>query len=149
VPHAAPALVRDDLAQMMAGAVHELQAAHCSLSGGHSCHGSESALGFTVTGHVPKSALMLKRGLKAGQKLLLTKALGTGLVLRGGMLCVVGAPALVATWKCMTQSNGAASKLLKYADVRGCTDVTGFGMLGHALEMAEASEVCSLLLVSL
>jgi selenide,water dikinase len=142
VPYAAPALVQDDLTQMMAGAVHELQAARCLLSGGHSCLGPELALGFTVTGHVPSAAVMLKSGLRVGQKLVLTKALGVGLVLRAAMLQATRAPAVAAAWASMAQSNEEAAKLLRCVGVRGCTDITGFGLLGHAIEMARASEVC-------
>lgn len=142
VPHGAPDVVREDLSQMMHGAATELQAAGCRIAGGHSCLGAELALGFTVTGHAPEGGLMLKGGLRAGQALVLTKAVGTGLVMRAGMLRAASARALTAAWRSMAQSNGGAAAVLRGAGVAACTDVTGFGLLGHALEMAEASEVC-------
>ena len=127
----------------MHGAAYELQAAGCRLAGGHSCLGGDLALGFSITGHAPEGRLFLKGGLRGGHALVLTKALGTGLVLRAGMLRTVAARDLIDAWASMAQSNGGALPHLRAAGVAACTDVTGFGLLGHALEMAEASKVCT------
>jgi selenide, water dikinase len=141
VPHGVATVQAESLQLMMSGALHELRAASCSLAGGHTCTGAELALGLTVTGHAEPAALMLKSGLRAGQLLVLTKPLGTGVVLRGSMLMRARAEWLERAWRSMAQSNGSAADVLVRAGVTACTDVTGFGLLGHALEMAAASGV--------
>jgi selenide, water dikinase len=148
VPLAAPRIQSDTLKQMMLGAVSELHKAGCSLSGGHSGTGADVALGFAITGHVSPEKVMVKGKLEVGQRLVLTKALGTGLLLRGGMLMEVRAEWLEAAWASMAASNAQAARVLVNSGVRACTDVTGFGLLGHALEMADASKASFLSLVS-
>ena len=143
MPHAAPAVQRETLELAMRGALRELRAAGCRLDGGHTCTGADLALGFTVTGHAAPARLMRKDGLRPGHVLVLTKALGTGLVLRGGMLMRARGEWVEGVWASMAQSNGDAALVLQEAGVRACTDVTGFGLLGHALEMATASQVCA------
>lgn len=134
----------DDLRQMMHGAAEELDRAGCRLVGGHSSEGSETTLGFSVTGHVDPACLMLKARLKPGEMLVLTKPLGTGLLLRGAMLRQAPGEHQKASWHSMLQSNQAASLILQGHGVQACTDVTGFGLLGHCVEMAQASQVQSL-----
>lgn len=142
VPHAAPEVQRETLELAMRGAMRELRAAGCRLAGGHTCTGAELALGFAVTGHAQPERLMRKSGLRPGQALVLTKPLGTGLVLRGGMQMCARGEWLEGAWVSMARSNGPAAQVLRSAGVAACTDVTGFGLLGHALEMAAASQVC-------
>lgn len=146
VLRASPAIQAEALQQMMLGASAELKLAGCALAGGHSFMGAEAGLGLTITGHAAPADLMLKSMLKAGQRLVLTKPLGTALVLRGGMEQLAPAEWLEATWASMVQSNAAAAEVLRSSGVRACTDVTGFGLLGHVLEMADASKVCHTLL---
>lgn len=141
VEHAAPAVQRQQLAQMLDGALQELQAAGCHLAGGHTCTGAEASLGLTITGHAHPERLLLKSKLQPGQKLLLTKPLGTGVVLRGSMLMRTKAAWLQAALRSMLQSNAGAVPALQGARGCACSDVTGFGLLGHALEMAQASGV--------
>lgn len=140
VPFAAPALMAADLAQLMAGVRRELDADGCALVGGHSSEGSQLALGLAVTAQVASDlAPLQKGGGRAGDVLLLTKALGTGTILAGtadGRLPSRHRDAAVAH---MLHSNRAAVSILRAHGARGCTDVTGFGLLGHALEMADAS----------
>jgi len=126
----------------MAGAQAVLGAAGCALVGGHSCEGAELALGFTVTGHAAEEALMRKGGLRAGQALLLTKPLGTGLLLKAGMVQRAKARWVAGALDAMQESNGPAASVAAAAGVRACTDVTGFGLVGHVGEMAAASGVC-------
>lgn len=141
VQHAAPAIVEDTLAQMVHGAAAQLHRAGCALVGGHSGEGAELALGLCVHGHAPREALMFKHRLRAGEALVLTKALGSGVVLRGAMLRRARGSHQRAVWSSMLQSNQAASRILREFGVRACTDVSGFGLLGHACEMATASQV--------
>ena len=141
VPHATPAVQHETLELAMRGALRELRAANCCLAGGHTCTGSELALGFTVTGHADPKRLMRKSGLRPGQALVLTKALGTGLVMRGGMQMCARGEWVEGAWASMAQSNGLPARVFCSAGVAACTDVTGFGLLGHTLEMAAASQV--------
>jgi selenide, water dikinase len=141
VPHASPEVMQGTLEQAMHGAAAQLAAAGCDLVGGHSGEAQELALGFSVTGHAAPAALMHKRSLVQGDVLVLTKPLGSGIILRGAMLGTAHCNFQIAAWRTMLQSNQAASHVLRSAGVAACTDVSGFGLLGHAWEMADASQV--------
>eukprot|EP00892_Ulva_mutabilis_P009869 jgi/Ulvmu1/7254/UM035_0041.1 len=141
VQHAAPDIVTSELRQMMHGALVELRKAGCALVGGHSSKGSETTLGFSVTGHAKPIDLMLKSSLRPGERLVLTKSLGTGVLMRGAMLGKAHGEHQRLAWESMLQSNQAACHILQRHGVRACTDVTGFGVLGHVVEMADASQV--------
>ena len=109
--------------------------------GGHSVEDDEPKYGLSVTGVIHPEKVLFNRGAKPGDRLILTKPLGTGIVstaLKGGE----ADPALVArAVACMTTLNRKAAELMmETAGVHACTDVTGFGFLGHALEMIEGSE---------
>lgn len=132
--------------QMMHGAAAQLRAAGCELAGGHTAEGAERGLGFCVTGHAQPEALMFKDKLKVGQQLVLTKPVGTGVVMRGAMLGVAHGEHQQAAWTSMLQSSQGASRVMKQFGVTACTDVTGFGLLGHAWEMASASQVCKFMM---
>lgn len=144
VEHAAPAILEDSLTQMMHGAAAQLRSAGCELAGGHTAEGAERGLGFCITGIAKPDALMFKDRLKAGQQLVLTKPIGTGVVMRGAMLGVAHGEHQRVAWASMLQSSQTASREMKQFGVSACTDVTGFGLLGHAWEMASASQVCRL-----
>jgi selenide, water dikinase len=125
----------------MAGVQLELSHASCQLLGGHSCLGSEGGLGLTVTGTARPDALMSKANLRPGHVLVLTKAIGTGIVLRGAMLGEAEGRCLQEAWDSMLTPNRLASEVFVKYGVRACTDISGFGLIGHAAEMAEASMV--------
>jgi selenide,water dikinase len=148
VPFMAPQLMADELAQLMDGVSRELDAHGCALLGGHSCEGAEGMIGLSVTGRSdPCTPVLTKGGGRAGDVLILTKALGTGVVLAAttdGRLPSRHRAAAVAH---MLRSNADAVAVLRAHEVGGCTDVTGFGLLGHALELAEASR-CALTLLA-
>jgi hypothetical protein len=141
VEHAAPAIQEDILTQMLHGAAAQLREEGCELAGGHSAEGAENGLGFCITGHALPGALMYKDQLKSGQLLVLTKPIGTGIILRGAMLGETHGELQIAAWRSMLQSSARASESLKHCGIAACTDVTGFGLLGHAWEMASASHV--------
>ena len=112
------------------------------LIGGHSVEDDEPKYGLSVTGVIHPDKVLLNRGAKVGDKLILTKPLGTGIVstaLKGGL----ADEALVAkSIKYMTTLNKEAAELMReMPDVHACTDITGFGFLGHACEMIEDSDV--------
>lgn len=141
VPLAAAPKMEEDLHQMMAGALRELRAAGCALVGGHSSEGSEMALGFSVSGSTPRDAIIPKGGMVPGQAVILTKPIGTGTLLAAEMRGGSRGRWVEAATAVMKQSNGPAVPILRGAGVTACTDVTGFGLLGHLAEMGSASKL--------
>ncbi len=141
VPFGVEAKVEADLAAMLAGANAVLRASGCALVGGHTGEGAELALGFAVEGRVAREALMRKGGLVPGDALVLTKPIGTGVVLAGHMRGVARARWLEATLAAMCVPSGSAAAILAGHGARGVTDVTGFGLIGHLAEMTRASGV--------
>lgn len=141
VPYASSEKMRNELADMLQGATHVLADDGCTLVGGHSAEAAEPALGFAVTGLADPANLLRKSGLRAGDALVLTKPLGTGIVLAGHMRGLARASWLQAAIASMRTSNATASRILWHFDASACTDVTGFGLAGHLSEMLRASGV--------
>jgi len=141
VPHGPEAKVEDALIQVLAGATSVLRDAGVDLVGGHTSEGAELGLGFAVHGRVEQERLLRKSGLRPGDRLILTKALGTGTVLAADMRHRARGRWVVGAIHSMTQSNREAATCLQAHDATACTDVTGFGLLGHLVEMLRASEV--------
>ena len=139
------AKMRTELADMLAGATRILAADGCSLVGGHSAEAAEPALGFAVTGLAEPTQLLRKSGLRPGDALILTKPLGTGIILAAHMRGLARSACLQAAIASMCQSNAAASRILRAHGAIACTDVTGFGLAGHLMEMLRASSVAATL----
>ncbi len=145
VPYTSGEKMRIELSDMLHGASGVLAADGCALVGGHSAEAAEPALGFAVTGLADPAMLLRKSGLRPGDALLLTKPLGTGIVLAGHMRGLARAAWLTAAIDSMRTSNAVASRILREHGVVACTDVTGFGLAGHLLEMLRASHVGAVL----
>jgi len=129
------------LRKILAGGLDKLHEAGVALVGGHSVEDRELKYGLSITGIVHPQEVVLNTGAKAGDRLILTKPLGTGIIntaLKGG---VASEAAVAKSVKCMVTLNNKAAELMMTADVHACTDVTGFGLLGHACEMVECSDV--------
>ena len=139
LPPARPPIVEHDLFQMLKGGTEVLETAGAVLVGGHSAEGAELGLGFAVTGRTRPGRLTRKGGLAAGDWLLLTKPLGTGVILAGEMRGLAKARIVEGAIEAMLQSAAGASACLAGHGATACTDVTGFGLLGHLLEMLSAS----------
>ena len=139
VPYASGAKMRAELSAMLQGATAVLHADGCALVGGHSAEATEPALGFAVTGTVDSGKVLRKSGLRAGDYLLLTKPLGTGVILAGHMRGLARASWLQAAIASMCLSNAAAARVFLAHRATACTDVTGFGLAGHVKEMLAAS----------
>ncbi len=139
LPPARPAIVEEDLFHMLKGGTAVLEAAGAVLVGGHSAEGAELALGFAVTGRTRPGRLMRKGGLQPGDRLLLTKPLGTGVILAAEMRGKAPARSVEAAIAAMLQPAAAAAACLASHGATACTDVTGFGLLGHLMEMLTAS----------
>ena len=131
----------EDLRAMMLGAHAVLTADGCALIGGHSAEGAEAGMGFAVTGLSPLGQIWRKSGLEVGDALILTKPLGTGLILAGQMRGLARADWLMAAIATMRRTNHDAAEIFRAHGVRACTDITGFGLIGHAMEMLDASDV--------
>jgi selenide,water dikinase len=141
VPYGIEAKVEADLAQMMAGANEVLREAHCALVGGHTSEGAELSLGFAVNGLIEREAALRKGGLRPGDALIITKPIGTGALLAAHMRGKAKARWVMAALAHMTQSNRAAAQVLRAHGVTAATDITGFGLIGHLVEMVRAGNV--------
>ncbi len=145
LPVGGEAKTADTLGQMIAGAREILDEAGAALVGGHTSEGAELALGFAVNGLVEPARALRKSGLRPGDRLILTKPIGTGTLFAADMRYRAEGRWIVAALGSMTRSSRAAADCLAGHGARACTDVTGFGLLGHLLEMARASEVAAAL----
>ncbi|HEY0183071.1 MAG TPA: selenide, water dikinase SelD [Rhodopila sp.] len=145
VPYAASRKMRDELSAMLQGASEILNADGCALVGGHSAEAAETALGFSVTGLVDSGRLLRKAGLQPGDQLLLTKPLGTGIILAAHMRGNARAHWLLAAIEAMRTTNAVAARIAMAHRPRAGTDVTGFGLAGHLQEMLEASGLAAVL----
>lgn len=141
VPFGIPSKVEETLYQMMAGSLKALQAAGCVLVGGHSGEGAEMALGFSVDGEAREDAIIHKAALEPGQVLVLTKGIGTGAIMAASMQRKAQGRWVAGALASMQQSSAAAVQCLQRHGVTACTDVTGFGLLGHLVEMARPRQV--------
>ena len=140
LPFASARLLQRDLFQLLAGALSTFAEADCILSGGHSMQGPELQLGFAVNGVAMRDAdgqphLLGKTGAAAGDALVLTKPLGTGALFAAHMLQAVDGRDIDGALEMMKTSNRRAAELAVTFQASACTDVTGFGLLGHLLEM--------------
>jgi selenide,water dikinase len=139
LPPARPPIVEHDLFHMLRGGLDVLEGAGAVLVGGHSAEGAELALGFAVTGRPRPGKLLRKGGLRPGDRLVLTKPLGTGVILAAGARGVASSRIVEEAIAAMVESAAPASSCLLAHRATACTDVTGFGLLGHLLEMLRAS----------
>ncbi|MBT4511435.1 MAG: selenide, water dikinase SelD, partial [Chloroflexi bacterium] len=111
------------------------------LVGGHSVDDLELKYGLSVTGVIHPEKVILNSGAKPGDKLILTKPLGTGIINTAIKANMADADAVAAVTEQMTMLNNKASEIMQEIGVHACTDVTGFGLLGHACEMIQSGEV--------
>jgi selenide,water dikinase len=135
--------VEDTLFQMMSGAVSVLNEAGCALVGGHTGEGRELALGFAVNGLTDEAltGVMTKSGLRPGDVLILTKPIGTGTLFAAHARLQARGRWIDTALASMQVSNRAAAACLAAHGARACTDLTGFGLLGHLLEMTQPAGV--------
>jgi len=136
LPRMSPALQRRTLAEIMAAAAEVFGAAGAAIVGGHSSMGSEMTIGFTVTGLCDGAPITLA-GARPGDALILTKPLGSGVILAAEMRGQARGDVVAAALEAMTRPQGQAARIL--APAHAMTDVTGFGLAGHLMGICEAS----------
>jgi selenide,water dikinase len=134
-------LPRDVMAEIFAGASSKVGEAGGTLAGGHTIRDPEPKYGLAVIGAGHPDKLLRKGGAQPGDVLILTKGLGTGVLVSGARQGRTSAADLALAVDQMRTLNRAASDVLVDLGIRSATDVTGFGLLGHGLEMARASGV--------
>ena len=123
------------LRQMLQGGLDKMEEAGVVLIGGHSIEDKELKYGLSVTGFVHPERVLTKKGLRPGDRLVLTKPLGTGIintVIKAGL---ASADLADRVTRLMAELNRGAAEVMTCFDVGACTDVTGFGLLGHLSEM--------------
>ncbi len=131
----------DALKEILRGGLSALEEAGGVLAGGHTVEGQELLYGMAVTGTVHPDAIWRNQGARAGDSLVLTKPLGTGVITTAAKAEMVDATHLSTALRWMSTLNRDAANALQSADPHAVTDVTGFGLAGHVAEMAQASEV--------
>jgi selenide,water dikinase len=131
----------DLLNQILAGGADKVREAGAVVVGGHSVRDPEIKFGLAVTGFVDPRKMMSNRTARPGDALVLTKALGTSFVVTANRDEACPQDTLSAAIQSMIMLNRAASEAAVALGATACTDITGFGLAGHALEMAEASGV--------
>jgi selenide,water dikinase len=129
------------LTDILKGGLERMHEAGVVLVGGHSVEDTELKYGLSVTGIIHPDRVVLNNGARAGDRLILTKPLGTGIIstaIKGDM---VSEEAIASIVKSMTTLNNKAAEQMQAVGVNACTDVTGFGLLGHAGEMIEGTDI--------
>lgn len=132
-------LDKEILANIMRGAGDKLKEAGATLVGGHSIDDKEPKFGLAVTGLVHPQKVRTNAGAKPGDKLILTKPIGVGILTTSLKNNRLSDEEITRVTNVMTTLNKTAAETMESYDVHACTDVTGFGLLGHASEMAKGS----------
>ncbi|MFT7558539.1 MAG: selenide,water dikinase [Flavobacteriales bacterium] len=141
LPLASDAIQRRDMSQLMQGAVEVLNQHECSLVGGHTSEDSHLNLGFCINALAQEEDLFRKRGCSKGQVLILTQSLGVGALFAAHMRGLAKGVDIENALNTMLWSNQMAARIFSHYDASACTDVTGFGLLGHLVEMLKGNNV--------
>ncbi len=129
------------LKDILKGGIDKMKEAGVTLVGGHSIDDAELKYGLSVTGTVHPEHLVTNSGAKVGDKLILTKPLGTGIISTALKAGKASKETIAKVTKYMTALNKQASELMQEVGAHACTDITGFGFLGHACQLAQSSQV--------
>jgi len=131
----------DDLEQILKGGADKIHESGCVILGGHSVADEEIKFGYAVTGSIHPERIKTNAGARAGDALVFTKRIGTGVVTTALKRGIASEADVEAAVNSMLTLNRRACEAMLAFDVHGCTDVTGFGLIGHAREMASGSGV--------
>ncbi len=132
-----------DLEAILKGGADKIHEADCVILGGHSISEDEVKFGYAVTGLIDPQRIWTNSGARPGDVLVFTKRIGTGVISTALKKGIAEQSHIDASMEQMLTLNRGICDALLQLDVHGCTDVTGFGLLGHAREMALASNVRS------
>ena len=132
-------LPKSIIVDVFRGGAEKVAEAGGVIAGGHTVVDAEPKYGLCVTGRVHPDRIFIKGGLRAGDRLFLSKPLGTGVITTAAKDDVASAEVLAGAVASMLRLNRVAAQVAHSFGVRGATDITGFGLLGHASEMVEAS----------
>jgi selenide, water dikinase len=141
IPHGTAAKQEETLFQLLSGAIQTLAMTQTQLVGGHTIAGERLAFGLSCNGLANPDRLLRKSGMQVGDRLILTKPLGIGVIFAGQMRQLSQPQWIDDAIATMLQSNYAAAQIFLRHGATACTDVTGFGLLGHLVEMVKASQV--------
>lgn len=141
LPYALEKKLEETLYQLLSGVIKILNQSRVSLIGGHTIESSELALGLSCNGFISLDNLLKKSGMNSGDKLILTKGIGTGTLFAADMNYQAKGRWIDNAVKSMLLSNQQAAEIFLEFEATACTDVTGFGLLGHLLEMVKASNI--------
>ena len=131
----------DVLERILQGGLAKMLEAGCAVIGGHSIGDDEIKFGYAVTGLVDPSRVWANAGAREGDRLILTKRLGTGVISTALKQQKASGVAEAAAIESMTMLNRQASEIAQHCEIHAATDITGFGLLGHVREMAVGSKV--------
>lgn len=143
----APGMEDRAVQEILRGGYDKAYEAGAIIAGGHTIQGAEPLYGLAVTGFVHPDRVLTNSAAQPGDCLILTKPLGVGVITTAAKAGLVEQPVLERVWRQMAALNKAARDILVRYPVHGCTDVTGFALLGHSFEMAQGSG-CSLHLLA-
>ena len=141
IPYGKSSTIEETLFQLLSGAIKQLNQARVSLIGGHTIQGDKLAFGLSCNGLADEKQLLRKSGMQGDEVLILTKALGTGVLFAGEMRRQVKGIWIDNAIKSMLLSNQAAAECFLEFKANACTDITGFGLIGHLSEMVKASNI--------
>jgi len=141
IPFGSPRRQEQVLYETLAGSMHEFRQMDCSLVGGHTIEGPTLTVGFTVLADQGDGPPLTKGRLREGDQLVLTKPLGSGILLAAHMQALCEADWMATLVETMLLSNQVAVEAVSTLDIAALTDITGFGFAGHVLEMLKASEM--------
>ena len=139
IPVGKPAAQEELMFQLMAGSLEELRKMGATLIGGHTIEGPQMSIGFTIIADQGDKPPQTKGRLRTGDRLILTKPLGSGILLAANMRAECRAEWMDKLLPVMLASNQSPASLIDEFEIAGVTDVTGFGLAGHLLEMLRAS----------
>ena len=145
VPYGRERVVEETLYDLLAGALYMLEPTGAVLAGGHSSEGAELAFGLTVNGLIDPDRVWRKQGLQPGDAIVLTKSVGTGTLFAAQMRAKAKGRWIDAAIQSMLVSSQQAAGCLQRHGATACTDLTGFGIVGHLIEMTRASAVDAVL----
>lgn len=135
-------------AEILRGGADQVVRAGAIVAGGHSIQGSEILYGLSVTGLINPAKMLTNGGAKAGDAIVLTKALGTGVSLLGLKADLLSNEVRARLFSSLTTLNNRPMAVLGEINIHACTDVTGFGLIGHIHEMTKASKLSASISVS-